>query len=266
MTPEPPRDSDRTARGLSGTMRASEMTAETPRPCSTTAPPSATSAPRPRPPSALEPRASSGRPAHPTPFLVNPETGCVPDAVSATDRADPDDTRTPAAPLPVATAFSRPIQPASAVRPAPAPIPAPAADARGPSRGRRPARRGAPIQRGGPRRFRRRPRHPVGVRRPRRPVGVRRPRRPVGDARSRPGPGLPGLRPRPRPRPRRRRRRTGTRASMGPLGIAHADAAFATSFAPRSPRLPRRRAFATIFHLARSRRGAGSRGSGHVVG
>ena len=130
MTPEPPRDSDRTARGLSGTMRASEMTAETPRPCSTTAPPSATSAPRPRPPSALEPRASSGRPAHPTPFLVNPETGCVPDAVSATDRADPDDTRTPAAPLPVATAFSRPVQPASAVRPAPAPIPAPAADAR----------------------------------------------------------------------------------------------------------------------------------------
>ena len=130
MTPEPPRDSDRTARGLSGTMRASEMTAETPRPCSTTAPPSATSAPRPRPPSALEPRASSGRPAHPTPFLVNPETGCVPHAVSATDRADPDDTRTPAAPLPVATAFSRPVQPASAVRPAPAPSPAPAADAR----------------------------------------------------------------------------------------------------------------------------------------
>ena len=110
------------------------------------------------------------------------------------------------------------------------------------------------------------PTAPAAVRRPRRPVGVRRPRRPVGDARSRPGPGLPGLRPRPRPRPRRRRRRTGTRASMGPLGIAHADAAFATSFAPRSPRLPRRRAFATIFHLARSRRGAGSRGSGQRRG
>ena len=130
LTPEPPRDSDRTARGLSGTLRASEMTAETPRPCSTTAPPSATSAPRPRPPSALEPRASSGRPAHPTPVPRQPRDGIVPDAVSATDRADPDDTRTPAAPLPVATAFSRPIQPASAVRPAPAPIPAPAADAR----------------------------------------------------------------------------------------------------------------------------------------
>ena len=119
-------------------MRASEMTAESPRPPSATPPPSATSAPRPRPPSAREPRASPGRPARATPSLVTPETTSgVPDAASASDRATPDDTGAPAAPLPVATTdrpvattLSRAARPAPAVRPAPAPTPAPAADAR----------------------------------------------------------------------------------------------------------------------------------------